>query len=96
MPSLIGFVFKGLLSAGKSAVKVAQGEGSFKENIDLGWGSFKEDIDLEWNGMGELQTRVVNFTAGDNGEGLEGLAIEIQGLIPVSRQMKFGLYDLHY
>lgn len=73
------FVLRGLLSAGKSAVKVAQGKGSFKENMDL-----------EWNGMGELQTRIVDFVAGEDGEGPKGLAIEIRGLIPVARQINLG------
>ena len=75
----INFVWRLIVSGGSAAVNAARGQGSFSENMTL-----------QWQGMGELEVRKMPFTAGEDGEGPRGIAIEVRGLIPVVRPTNLG------
>lgn len=69
---LFSQIGRGIAAGGKSAVRAAQGKGSFSGNVKA-----------ELQGLGPLEIRKSSFQVGDDGSGLEGLAVEIRGLMPV-------------
>jgi uncharacterized tellurite resistance protein B-like protein len=73
----INVVWRLIVSGGTAAVQTVQGKGSFGENMSA-----------QRQGMGPLEMRKVDFQAGDEGEGPHGIALEIRGLIPVSKRTK--------
>ena len=75
----IGFVIRLISASGRSAVRAMQGKGSFSDNMNAAMG-----------GMGEMEARQERFMAGENGEGPEGIGIEIKGLLPLTRAAKIG------